>query len=191
MLQKPAITSHDIHPLIQHRWSPRAFEPKSLDEAQMSQLMEAARWAPSSMNAQPWRYLIARRDQSELFEKMLTPLNAKNSKWAKDAGALILAIGHEVSSHAHHDVGLANAMLVIQAEALGLRTHQMGGFDAQQARELFHIPNGFTPITYIAVGYQAEATSLNDPTLQERERSPRARRPQEAFVFEGTFGEPA
>ena len=191
MLQKPADTTHDIHHLIRERWSPRAFEQRSLSETQMRQLMEAARWAPSSMNAQPWRYLIARRDQPALFEKMLGPLNEKNTKWASDAGALILAIADESSSHAHHDLGLANAFLVLQAEELGLRTHQMGGFDSKKAREAFDIPQGFTPVTYIAVGYQAPASSLEDAALRAREEAPRQRRPHEEFVFEGSFLAPA
>ena len=191
MYRKPADTTYAIHPLLRHRWSPRAFVPESLSETQVRQLMEAARWAPSSMNAQPWRYLVARRSQTKRFEEMLAPLNPKNAAWAREAGALILAIVEENGSHAAHDLGLANAMIVIQAEELGLRTHQMGGFDAQQAREQFHIPHGFSPVTYIAVGYQADPSLLDDDVLQARERAPRQRRPQRDFVFEGTFGEPA
>ncbi len=194
MITKDTPAHHPIHDIIKNRWSPRAFNKESLTELELSQVMEAARWAPSAMNEQPWRYIVARREQTELFNMMLTPLAEGNSMWAKDAGALVLAISQQNYSgsgnpnrHAYHDLGLANAHLILQAEALGIRSHQMGGFDANKARELFEIPEGFEPLTYIALGRQGTHDHLAD-FLQEREAAPRQRKPQSEFVFQGAFG---
>lgn len=195
-MHKPAPTEHDIHDLLRHRWSPRAFAPISLTHAEVHQVMEAARWAASARNEQPWRYIVATRDDADAFARMLEPLAPSNQIWARNAGALLLAVVAEryqnteqLNRHAAHDVGQANAMLVIQAEAMGLRTHQMGGFDPDKAREIFDIPEGYEPFTYIAIGHQAEADTLPEE-LAQREALSRSRIPHEAFVFQGRFGRP-
>lgn len=194
MIEKPAVTTYPIHDLIRTRWSPRAFTPTSLSVEELGSIMEAARWAASASNKQPWRFIVARRDETEAFELMLKPLVEGNAMWAKDAGALILAVevlreedGSE-NAYSSHDVGQANAIITLQAEALGLRCHQMAGFDKDAARELLHIPERYAPLTYIAVGHQAPAEKLVD-FLEERELAPRSRKPLEEIVFHGTFGE--
>ncbi len=190
-MEKPAVTRYEIDPLLKKRWSPRSFKPVSLTEEEIGSLMEAARWTASASNLQPWRFIVARRDD-EHFERMLAPLADGNTMWARDAGALILSVaqthkedGSEIG-YAAHDLGQANAMITLQAESLGLRTHQMAGFSKDKAREEFGIPEGFVPMTYIAIGHQGEPEKLAD-FLEEREKAPRSRKTLEEIVLRGNF----
>ena len=194
-MKKTAETAFPVHDLIAERWSPRAFADRPVATELLGSLLEAARWAPSCFNAQPWRYLVARREDAEGFERLAACLVEGNA-WAREAPVLMLAVARTTfehngkpNRHAWHDVGLASQSLALQAQALGLATHQMAGFDADRARKLLGIPAGFEPVAMIAVGHPGEAGALPGP-LAERERTPRGRRPLEELAFGPAWGEP-
>ena len=192
-----ARTDFPMHDLIRRRWSPRAFADRPVEPEKLRSLLEAARWAPSSFNQQPWAYLVATREEPEAFGRLLTALMEGNRAWAARAPVLMLSVAKldfdrngQPNRHAFHDVGLATANLVTQATAMGLAAHQMAGFDAAKARELFAIPDGWEPVAAIALGYPGEASSLPAP-LRDRELAARTRKPLEEFVFSGRWGHAA
>lgn len=192
-MEKPAEVQHPVHDLIRRRWSPRAFDPRPLAPEHLASLLEAARWAPSSMNEQPWRFVVATRDDAEGFERLLGCLVPGNQVWARDAGALLLSVaslsfarGGKANRHAYHDVGLASGQLALQAVALGLALHFMAGYDAEAARERLAIPAGFDPVAAIAVGYPGDPARLSDE-LRSRELAPRSRRGIDEIVFGGRW----
>ena len=145
----------------------------------MGRLMEAARWAPSSRNLQPWRFIVATKDDPDAYEKLLAVIKEGNRHWAKNAPLLMLTITRtetdgRVNGSALHDLGLAVANLTVQATAMGLGVHQMGGIYPEVAREQYGIPDEYAIHTGIAVGYRAEPDTLPDD-LAEREKQPRDR----------------
>jgi len=187
-MSKSAQVAFPVHELIAERWSPRAFSERTLDPQTIGSLLEAARWAPSCFNEQPWRFLVASKDDSAGFARMAAALMDGNA-WAKAAPLLILSVARTnferndvPNKHAWHDVGLAVENLVLQAQALGLATHQMAGFDATSARDALRIPDGYEPVAMIAVGYPGDANALPAP-LAEREGAARQRRPLETIAF--------
>ncbi len=195
-MHKPAPTAHDVHPLLRDRWSPRAFSPEPLPDGALRSLLEAARWAPSAFNEQPWRFLVARREDPVEHARLVSCLNESNRRWAADAGALLLTAARTTRAsngasnrHALHDLGLAVALLTVQATAMGLGVHQMAGFSVEGARALYAIPLEFEPVTVVAVGLPGDPDALPDD-LRERETAARVRHPQQAFVFAGTWGDP-
>lgn len=176
MIHKPAITSVKIDPTMQNRWSPRAFAcNKPVDDSAINALLEAARWTPSCMNEQPWRFLICSQSKDHLaWQKLLTCLGEKNQLWAQHAPVLILSVAmnnfmqtNKLNRWASFDTGAACMSLCLQATALGLVTHQMGGFDADQCREVFDLPTDCSPLSIIAVGYQADPDHLDDEMKQK------------------------
>jgi len=192
-MQKPAETAYPVHDLIASRWSPRAFSDRPVDRETLGSLLEAARWAPSCFNDQPWSFLVATREDAAGFAKLGACLMEGNA-WAKNAAALMVTVARDDFSqtgkpnkHAWHDVGLAVQSLVLQAQALGLGSHQMAGFDAGAAQTSLGIPEGYSPVTMVAIGYPGEPDSLPE-ALAERETAPRARRPLEEFVFGADWG---
>lgn len=196
-MEKPAATEYPVHELIGKRWSPRSFLDRAVEPGKLRILFEAARWAPSCFNEQPWRFLVARREDPDQFQRLLGCLTPGNQVWAASAGALVLSVAAgtfgrngQPNRHAFHDVGLATAQLVLQATAEGLSVHQMGGFDRDRARQVFEIPKDFDPVAAIAIGYRGEPDRLSDE-LKEREVAPRVRRPQEEFVFSERWGQRA
>ena len=196
-MEKPANTDFPVHDLLRRRWSPRAFADRPVEPEKLSSLLEAARWAPSSYNEQPWAYLLATREQPAEFARLLSVLVEGNIAWAQRAPVLMLSLARlnferngRPNRHAFHDVGLASENLVIQATAMGLAVHQMAGFQVDKAREVFNIPEGWEPAAAIALGYPGEADSLPEP-LRTRELAPRTRKPLEQFVFAGRWGEVA
>ena len=193
-MEKPADTPHDLHPLLRGRWSPRAFSTEPITREELASLLEAARWAPSCFNEQPWRFIVALREEAH-FAALLSCLAEKNQAWAKDSAALVLSVAKTTFSHndkpnrhAAHDVGLATMQLVLQGEALGIRAHQMAGFSAERAREVFAIPEGFEPLTAIALGNPGSPDTL-PADLAERERTPRTRKDAPELFFGGSFGD--
>ena len=195
---KIALTSQAIHDLIARRWSPRAFDKSKLvSRAQVMALLEAARWAPSCYGDEPWRYLLWDRHRDPAsWQKAFECLAEGNQIWVKNAPLLLASIaGSQFARNGkpnrwgQHDTGAASENLVLQAMALGLVAHQMGGFDADRLREKFAIPAGYTPMAMIAVGYQADAGIL-EGELQQRELAPRLRQPLGEKFFEGTWGKP-
>ena len=195
MFERPAPTDHSIHDLLARRWSTRSYTSQSIEPAKLRQLFEAARWAPSSGNGQPWAFIVARKEDAADFDKIASTLNPGNA-WAKHAAALAISVaamerapGHP-NSHAMHDVGMATQNLVLQATELGLSTHVMAGFSAAKAHELFAIPAGWGAVAAIAIGYPDHPDKLPED-LRAKDLKPRARKPQSEFVFSGTFGHPA
>jgi nitroreductase len=196
-MQKPAATDVPVHELIRNRWSPRAFEERPVSAETLRALFEAARWAPSSNNEQPWAYLVATQDDAENFAKMLGVLVEFNASWAKQAPVLALSVAHVKTQRdgkpnrvALHDVGSATAQLTFEANGRGLLVHQMAGFDAEKARQAFAIPADWEPVAAMAIGYPGDAASLPEK-LRERELAPRIRKPASEFVMAGTWGHTA
>lgn len=196
-MEKPAVTNYPIHDLLTRRWSPRAFLDRSVENHKLRQALEAARWAASCFNEQPWHYILARKENPEAFQRMLACLTPKNQMWAGAASVLLLSVARMTFTrnaapniHAFHDVGLATAQFVLQATSDGLSAHQMAGFDRARARETYRIPDGFDPVAAIALGYRGEPDALPD-ALKERELAPRVRRVQEEFVYGDVWGTPA
>lgn len=195
--EKPAETEFPIHDLIRRRWSPRAFDDRPVEPEKLGSLLEAARWAASSNNEQPWRFILAPRERPEDFARLLGCLKESNRIWARQASVLMLSVARltfaddaEPNRHALYDVGQAVASMAIQATALGLVIHQMAGFFPDKARAQFGIPDGFEPVTVVAIGYQGDPSTL--PERQRlRELAPRARDPLSRLVFAGRWGEPA
>jgi len=191
---KHAAPDYPIHDLLADRWSPYAFEPKPISEEDLRSCLEAARWAPSSYNEQPWSFLLARRQDEEEFHKMLGCLVEGNQKWARNTSALILTVlrrnftrDDRPNKAAEHDIGLAAANLSAQATALGLHVHQMIGIQPDHAREVYGIPEGHQAFTAIAIGYAAEGDGADEALLQ-RDRKPRSRKPLEEWVFSDSWG---
>ncbi len=194
--QKPSETAYPIHDLISRRWSPRAYSDKPVDMATIGSLLEAARWAASSNNEQPWRFMVATKAQPTEFAVLLDCLKESNQVWAMQAPVLLLSVAKRTfddgsaNRHALHDVGQAAANLAIQATAHDLVVHQMAGFSVEKARVSFKIPEDFEPVAVLAIGYQGDAEQLPD-RLREREVAPRSREALETMVFSGRWGQPA
>ena len=189
--------SHPVHDLIRRRWSPRAFAARPVEREKLQTVLEAARWAPSSFNAQPWSFLVATKEDLADFDRMLGCLVEKNQSWAKAAPVLMIAVAQthfphngKPNRHALHDVGQAVAYLTLQATALDLYVHQMAGFSAEKARELYGIPESAEPMVALALGYIGDPHSL-PPDLRDREAAPGTRKPLNASVFAGKWNNPA
>jgi len=196
-MQKMAETQAPIHELIGRRWSPRAFSDRPVEPDKLLSLFEAARWAASASNEQPWAFLVATRQDSKNYEEMLNVLVDSNRSWANKAPVLIQTFAHtrfekdgRSNRHAFYDLGQAAANLSLQATALGLMTHQMAGFNVEASREHFAVPDGWEPVSMIALGYPGDPESLTEK-LREREIAQRRRKPLESFIFSGAWGHPA
>ena len=191
---RPAPSAEPIHDIVSHRWSPRAFANRAIEPDKLRSLFEAARWASSSYNAQPWFYIVATKDDPENYKKVLECFVEFNQGWAKNAPVVALSVARlkfehngEINHHAFHDVGAASAGLSLQATALGLQVHQMAGILPDKARELFKIPEGYQAVAGMAIGYPGAPESLPD-FLKERELAPRERKSMDSFVFTGEWG---
>jgi nitroreductase len=196
-MNKPAATDHPVHELIRERWSPRAFSDKVVPAEVLRSLFEAARWAPSSSNEQPWAFIVATKEDSATHGKVLSTLVEANQSWAKHAPVLGIAVSElafartgKPNRNAFYDTGAAMAHLTTEATARGLFVHQMAGFDPQKAIQVFSIPGGWEPIAAYAIGYPGEVQSLPE-TLRERELAARTRKPLAEFVMSGNWGQPA
>jgi len=177
-----------LHPLLAQRWSPRAFDrDHAVSPDALARLLEAARWAPSANNSQPWRFLVAERG-TIAYDEIFAVLNPGNQQWAGAAGALILVVAETVDTeggarpYALYDTGQAVAHLSAQATADGLVVHQMGGFDKAAAGQRFGLGAGLTPLVVVAVGRHDPDAPLA-PVFAERERAPRVRRPVEELLL--------
>jgi nitroreductase len=196
MSVKKAAPDYPIHEFLAERWSPYAFQNRPIAESDLRSLFEAARWAASSYNEQPWHYLVATQDNPEQFEKVLSCLVEANQAWAKNAPVLALGIvSHKFARNqkdnraAVHDLGSATANLVFEATARGIDVHQMIGILPDQARMLFGIPDGYEAWTALAIGYRDDPMALPE-SIRERDLTPRERKPLEQFVFSGSWGNP-
>ncbi len=177
----------DLHPLVADRHSPRSFDPgHTLDDASLAALLEAARWAPSAMNHQPWRLVVARRG-TDAHAEVFGTLLPGNQRWAGDASALIYAIAEQVRdgqpiTTAQYDLGLAVSQMTTQAQSMGLHVHQMGGFDKSAARRVLGLSDDLLPVVVVAVGRRDSPDRLPDD-LRARETAPRIRRPLEQTLL--------
>lgn len=194
-MNKASTTRYPIHELLASRWSSRSFSSRPVESEKIGSLLEAARWAPSCYNDQPWTFMVAPKSDPRGFEQFTSCLLDGNS-WAKAAPLMILTLARlrfdhngVENRHATHDVGLATGNMVLQAEALGLATHQLGGFDAERARQVLEIPAEFEPVCMIAVGYRDEPELLSG-VLLEKELATRARKELEAIAFGSEWSQP-
>ena len=195
-MQKSATTRVKIHDIIQERWSPRAFDSdKQVSHDDLLALLEAAHWAPSCFNDQPWRFVVCNKATDETgWQNALTVLVEKNRLWARNAPLLILAVAMENFNHngkpnrwAMYDTGAASVSMCLQATALGMSVHQMGGFDAEKARDVFNLPGDCTPMAMMAVGYQADVDVL-DNDFKEAELAARTRAALNERFYAGQWG---
>lgn len=190
----PNRSALDLHPVLNGRYSPRAFSGRDVSDQELELVLEAARWAPSSMNEQPWRFLVTRRGGKGHAE-LLAALNPSNRTWADKAPVLILNMVRRTLSrngqenyHARHDLGLATAQLSAQATALGMGLHILGGFHEDVARAAFNIPDTYDIVSVIVLGFPGDADQLPE-NLKLRELQHSQRRPLSETVFLGEFKE--
>jgi len=193
---KSADTLPGVHELIRARWSPRAFSARDVSSEDLKTILEAARWAASSFNEQPWRFLIARKSDPEAFANMLSLLVPANQAWAKAAPVLMIMVAKRTFSHsgapnlyAVHDTGQALAHLFLQATTLGLHAHGMAGFDRERARKELNIPDDYDFGAAVALGYLGSPDELPEQQ-REKELAKRTRKPLSEIVFGASFGEP-
>jgi len=191
-----SICEHPIYPLIAGRRSSHAFAPTSVEPETLAGLMEAARWAPSSMNEQPWSFIVATKANKSDFARLVGCLIEFNVQWAQNAPVLLLSVAKltfesgEINRHAFHDVGQAIANLTFRATVSGMVVHQIAGFDIEKARCEFSIPQDYEPVAAAAIGYPGNLAELPEK-LRKRDVSPRKRRPLHNFVFESRWGHSA
>lgn len=182
--------------VIRHRWSPAIYSPQSVEPEKLLSILEAARWAPSSYNAQPWSFLVARKEEPEEFARMLSCLVPGNVVWAQHVPVLMITVaklqfdaGGKANRHAWHDTGIATGFLMLQAAALGILAHGMAGFDAGKARDLYGIPDTHEAAAAIALGYPGDEAGAPEELRKRNQHRPR--RTLDQFVFAGRWGQPA
>ncbi|HEX4960181.1 MAG TPA: nitroreductase family protein [Thermoanaerobaculia bacterium] len=186
-----ADSRYPVHPLIRERWSPRAFADRPVDRETISSLLEAARWAPSCFNEQPWIFIVARKEDGEAFEKIARCLTPGNQGWAPNAPVLMVSLARttfaangQENRHALHDVGAATAQLTFQASSLGLSVHPMAGIDRDCIRTAFDLPEGVEAVAAIAIGWAGDPETLPE-RLRDREKAPRERKSLGSMVLGG------
>jgi nitroreductase len=191
------ITPHPVHELILARRSPRAFSSLPVEPEKLRSVFEAARWAASSVNEQPWNFLVVVRGEGDAYGRLLATLAESNQHWAARAPVLILTLARtrftrngRPNRHALHDLGMAFQSLALQAVALGLVTHPMGGFDAEKARAAFSVPEDVEVVAVAALGYPGAIEDLPED-LRAREIAPRTRKALAEFVHAGGWGRTA
>ena len=189
-----AVTDHPVHELIRARYSPYCFNGEPVEREKILACLEAARWAASSFNEQPWTFLVGLRGDGEAFGRLLDCLYEPNQAWAGQAGAVMVTVlgrnfaGNGKSNRmAQHDVGLAVGNLTTQATALGLSVHEMAGIDLAKTRAVCEIPDTHDPCTALAIGYAANPEGRND-AMAERDRGLRQRKPMSGWVFTDQWG---
>jgi nitroreductase len=192
-MEKKAITNLKLNTIIENRWSPRSFSDKAVEKEKIQQFFEAARWAPSAYNDQPWRFIVGIKGD-ETWQKIFDSLVEFNQMWAVNAPVLVVAVGAELrevngekNGTWQYDVGQAMAYLTIQAYDDGLVMHQMGGFDPAKVVESFNLPKNYIPLSVSALGYQDVSEKLPAP-LNKMEKGERSRKPLSELVFSGVFG---
>ena len=195
-MQKPAITQVPIADLIAKRWSPRAFDAsKPVSHQQIIALCEAARWAPSSYNDQPWRLIVCdKTSNAKAWQEAFDCLAPSNQTWVEHAPLLLLGcantildVNQQANRFAQYDTGAAVVNCCLQAGYMGLVVHQMGGFNSDLAREKFSIPSQYTPMAMLAIGFEGDANSLPDE-LKTRELAERKRKALGELFFDGAWG---
>jgi nitroreductase len=195
---KTAKPDHPILDPIAQRFSPYVYDPRPIEKKKLLSCLEAARWAASSFNEQPWTFILATRENPSEFARVLGCLMEANQEWARDAGVLILTVISKTFSRnnspnrvAEHDLGLAAGNLVIQATKDGLQAHQMAGINLAQIRTTFGVPATHEPMTAIAIGYAGDPNKAKNPELGKRDLAARTRKPFKDWVFTGAWSNPA
>ncbi len=196
MNQKLADTLPSVHELIRSRWSPRSFSDREVSNEDLKAIFEAARWAASSFNEQPWRFLVARKSDGAAYEKILGLLVPGNQAWAKTAPVLFIMAAKRTFSHNSspnyyglHDAGQALAHIMLQATALGLHAHGMAGFDRERARKELGIPDDYDLGAAVALGYLAPPDQLPE-NYRKSEVAARERKPLNEIVFGANWNQP-
>ena len=186
---------HPVLDVIRSRWSPAIYSPRLVETEKLLSVLEAARWAPSSFNAQPWSFLVARKEEPEDFARMLSCLVPANVAWAQHVPVLMISVAKlhfdrdgAPNRHAFHDTGIATGFLMLQAASLGILAHGMAGFDAAKARELYAIPAPHEAVAAIGLGYPGDEQGASEELRKRNQRRPR--RKLEEFVFAGRWGQP-
>lgn len=192
---KKAEPNYPVHDLLATRWSPYGFADRPVTKEDLHALFEAARWAPSSYNEQPWRYIVATKDEAVEFPRILDCLWDLNQAWARHAPVLVMALTSvkmsrtgDLNRAAQHDLGLAAGNICMEATARGLMVHQMIGIHPEKVRETFDVPEDFLPLTALAVGYAGKPDGLAEEVLA-RDSRPRQRHAITEFVFSRTWGQ--
>ena len=187
---------HDVLEVIQQRWSPYVFSSRPVERTKLQKLFEAARFAASSYNEQPWRYIIACKSDERAFNKLLACLVVGNQGWAKHAQVLGLSFAKntfeqngEINRCAQHDVGAASAFMALQATALGLQVHQMGGIELDKIITEYNVPENFSPIAGFAIGYHGANDAASDE-LKVRDNETKSRKTLAETCFQSTWDEP-
>ena len=183
-------TQFPVADIIKNRWSARSFSPKEISTEQLKTIIEAASWAPSANNAQPWEFIVAQKGTAS-FDKIHSCLMPGNQPWTKHAAAFIISVakkhfekeGNPLNPFAEHDLGLANATLLLQATTMGISGHVMAGFHQDQLKQLFNLNDLVKPMVVIALGYPDAAEKLEEP-FKERELMPRSRKPVDEIIID-------
>ncbi len=193
-MEKDTLNDHPVNDHIKARWSPRAFDSRSVEEEKIYSIMEAARWAPSAFNEQPWRFLVGRKGTST-YDLILSTLVEWNQQWASGAPLLVLNVGKKTFTHNgkqnvtfKYDLGQAVAFMTVEIVNQGLVSHQMSGFDPDKASDILEIPDDYQPVSVTAIGYHGDIKNLPD-SFQELEVKPRVRNTLEEMVFNDKFGQ--
>jgi len=194
-MEKPAETQYPVEEILRRRWSPRSFSDRLVEPEKLQSIFEAARWAASSFNEQPWHFIVATKQNPEEHARLLGCLVEGNQRWAHAAPVLVVSVAKlnfdktgKPNRRAFHDVGLAMGNVLVQATALGLFVHQMAGFSREKVREIYGVPEGFEPVAAIAIGYSLAADELPE-AFREFDLGARRRKPVSSFVFEAHWGE--
>jgi nitroreductase len=194
VLEKPATTSVPVMDVVRDRWSPRSFAATPVPAAALTAVLEAGRWAASSNNGQPWRWIVATSADPAALATAVSCFNARNQRWTKTAPVLMFSCARKAfeangnpNAHAWHDTGAAGAQMCLEATRHGLRIHQAAGIERDRIREVYGVPGEFDICAGMALGYQGEPDALPEE-LPGREREPRVRKPLSELVFAGKFG---
>lgn len=195
-VHKPAETSRPVHDIIRNRWSPRAFAPTPVPADALVSVMEAGRWAASSNNVQPWRFVVGTTADPDAHAALVKAFNVRNQRWTQFAPVLMVVLARRTAenddkpnAHAWYDTGAAVAQMAAQATALNLRMHQAAGIDRDYIRAELAVPADYDIIAGLALGYQGDPSALPDD-LAARETEPRKRRALAETFFTGRFGAP-
>lgn len=191
-MKNPSTNNYSVNELIKQRWSPRAYSSRPVEKEKLQSILEVARWAPSAFNEQPWRFIVGQKGDST-YDDILSTLVDWNILWAGKAPVLILNLAKKTFSHNDkpnvtfkYDLGQAVGFMILEAVNQELYTHQMSGFDAQKAVELFNIPDDFQAVSVTAIGYYGNVNDLSKD-MAEMEIKPRVRKELVELVFSEKF----
>ena len=195
VMNKKAKTSVEIDSILASRWSPRSFDGTDIKPDDILRLQEAARWSPSSFNEQPWRYIIAARNQWEAFNIIINCFLERNIYWSRQASLVglvfaskVMEANDSVNLSAHMDVGLATASIIYQAESLGYKSHLLGGIDRKKVKKTYTIPTGFDILCGLVIGKQIDDIRMLDESHRKMEVTERTRKELNEIFFFNSWG---